>query len=40
VTISFFLEKYYIPSKTMTNMLRSCQIMPMVWSRWLLFSVW
>jgi len=24
----------------MTNMLRLCQIMPMFWSRWLLFSVW
>jgi len=24
----------------LTNMLRLCQIIPMFWSRWLLFSVW
>jgi len=24
----------------LTNMILLCQIMPMFWSRWLLFSVW
>jgi len=41
--VSFFLEKYYIPHSAVlsfTNMLRLCQIVPMFWSRWLLFSVW
>ena len=39
VIVSFFLEKHYIPHSavSMTNMLRLCQIMPMFWSRWLLF---
>ena len=43
VLVSFFLEKHYIPHSAVlsfTNMLRLCQIIPMLWSRWLLFSVW
>jgi len=32
-------ETLYSDVLSLTNMLRLCQIMPMFWSRWLLFSV-
>ena len=41
VIVSFFLERLYsiLRSIIVTNMLHLCQIMPMFWPRWLLFSV-
>jgi len=42
VIVSFFLEKHYISYSvvlSLTNMLRLFLIMPMFWSRWLLFSL-
>jgi len=41
--IVFFLDKHSIPHSavlSLTNILRLCQVMPLFWSRWLLFSVW
>jgi len=38
---SFFSwETLYSAVLSFTNILRLCQIIPMVWSRWLLFWVW
>ena len=40
--VSFFLEKHSITQSavlSLTNMLCLCQIIPMFWSRWLLFSM-
>jgi len=40
VFVFFSWETLHSAVLSLTNMLRLCQMMPICWSRWLLFSVW